>query len=272
MRLVEARRATIVGLLDRSPGRRRADAARPSNPSRSPGASVCSAEPGVDDPLRREAGIARSGRGRSGTRRRNRPRGRARRARRPRPAGRRAGRGPSRRPSGSGGPASGRPRRYSSVEGPQYRCRPRRQVVARSPVRAGRRRLARPRHRDLDPDPFAATRLDQLRDQVDGLGESIADDDVVGVGGRASHPVEVRRQRLAGRRPSPIQVGQSFARRLDQDAADGAQPDSPREETSRPVGHRRSRSARGVPRPSPVAPARRPSRAWRRESHRLARS
>ncbi len=83
----------------------------------------------------------------------------------------------------------------------------------------------------LDRDPSTAARLDELRHEVDGLGETVAHDDVVRVGGGATDPVEVGSQRPAQlRRAPPVEVGQALARRLDQHATHRAQPDLTREQ------------------------------------------
>jgi hypothetical protein len=48
----------------------------------------------------------------------------------------------------------------------------------------------------FDGDPATTARLDELRDEVDGLREAVADDDVVRYRSRATNAVEIRGQRI----------------------------------------------------------------------------
>ena len=103
--LVEGAGAGARRAPSRRPPRRAARRAATSQPSRSPGARLLLAVPGVDDVLGRERlHRARPAGGRSGTRRRSRPRSRAPPLRPAHPTARRAAPGRARRRAGTGAP------------------------------------------------------------------------------------------------------------------------------------------------------------------------
>ena len=66
--------------------------------------------------------------------------------------------------------------------------------------RARERKRVVVRRRVLEREPLRAGRRERLDEQPDPLGVAVADHDVLGPGGRASHAIEVRRERLVQRR------------------------------------------------------------------------
>ena len=66
----------------------------------------------------------------------------------------------------------------------------------------------------LHRDPSTAAGLDQLGDEVDRLREAVADHDALGIGVRATHPIEILGERLPELlRATAVQVGTaSFVR------------------------------------------------------------
>ncbi len=84
--------------------------------------------------------------------------------------------------------------------------------------------------RVLDGDPSRSVGPQDLGHKAEGLGEPVADDDPLGVGGGAAHAVEIRRQRVPELRGAAVvEVAEAVARRLVEDPPQGPEPGLPGE-------------------------------------------
>ena len=90
---------------------------------------------------------------------------------------------------------------------------------------------ALPLGRVLERDPPRAILAQDRRHQLEALGEPRADHDVVGVGRRPAHPIEVLGERAAQlRHAAPVEVAEPLAGCLVERPPDRAQPGGPREQ------------------------------------------